>query len=176
MGEAAETPVRRLRDAAGRFATGVTVVTTRAPDGVHGMTANGFMSVSLEPALIVVSIGNSSRTKELLEESGAYGVSILSEGQRQLSAHFAGRPLGDGEVGFTEVEQVPLIAGAVAHLAARVVDAHAAGDHTLFVGEVVHIDVLGGEPLVFHGGAYRALRPRPEVEWTVPWGDRHAWM
>lgn len=166
---------RRLRDAAGRFPTGVTVITTQAPEGVHGMTANGFMSVSLEPALIVVSIGDSSRTKSLVERSGSYGVSVLSAGQRRLSAHFAGRPSAEA-VGFTEIEGVPLVAGAVAHLAARVVDAHPAGDHTLFVGEVIHIDVLGGEPLVFHGGAYRALWPRPEVEWGVDREEHDAWM
>jgi flavin reductase (DIM6/NTAB) family NADH-FMN oxidoreductase RutF len=165
---------RRLRDAAGRFATGVTIVTTVADDRIHGMTANGFMSVSLRPALVVVSVGNASRMKSLLEASRVYGVSVLSVEQQELSAHFAGAPAGSPPVEFVEAGGAPLVDGALAHIAAEVVDGHPAGDHTLFIGEVKHVDVRPGKPLVFHGGSYRALLP--EYEWSAVWDGATDWM
>jgi flavin reductase (DIM6/NTAB) family NADH-FMN oxidoreductase RutF len=161
---------RIFRDAMGHFATGVTVITTARDDRVHGMTANGFMSVSLEPQLIVVSIGEHATMRDLLRRSGIYGVSVLSSRQRQLSAHFAGRPRSEEPIPFVDMSGVPLIAGALTRVAARVVAAHSAGDHTLFVGEVVALETEPGEPLIFHSGSYRALED-PQ-EFTAMW--RHA--
>lgn len=165
---------RRLRDAAGRFATGVTIVTTLADGRIHGMTANGFMSVSLRPALVVVSVGNGATMRESLESSGVYGVSVLSVAQQALSAHFAGMTSGRPPVSFLEAHGAPLLRGALAHIAANVVDAHVAGDHTLFIGEVTHVDVGEGEPLVFHGGSYRALLQ--EYEWSAPVDETTGWL
>jgi flavin reductase (DIM6/NTAB) family NADH-FMN oxidoreductase RutF len=161
---------RIFRDAMGHFATGVTVITTAHEGRVHGMTANGFMSVSLDPQLIVVSIAQHATMKDLLVGSGVYGVSVLSAKQRQLSTHFAGRPREGEPIPFVEMAGVPLIAGALTRVAAHVVAAHPAGDHTLFVGEVVALETEAGEPLIFHGGGYRALED-PQ-EFTAMW--RHA--
>jgi flavin reductase (DIM6/NTAB) family NADH-FMN oxidoreductase RutF len=174
---------RRFRDALGTFATGVTVVSTRAGapgDGderVHGMTANGFMSVSLEPALVVVSIASGARMCALLHDSGRYGVSVLSREQESVSRHFAGRP-AEREIALVEVDGMPLVAGATTHVIADVVDAHPAGDHTLFIGEVSHFEHSPGEPLIFHSGAYRRLvdssvDPTRTEEWA---GDLHTWV
>ena len=77
------------RRALGRFASGITVVTTSHDGHAHGMTANGFMSVSLDPPLVVVSLANTCRLHSLLPASGRYGVSVLSESQEPLSRHFA---------------------------------------------------------------------------------------
>src|SRR3984957_4584217 len=124
------TDQRRFRDALGTFATGVTIVSTRVDDLVHGMTANGFMSVSLDPALVVVSVASGARMHEILLRAGRYGVSVLSRNQEPVSQHFAGRPQA-GEIELVESEGVPLVEGALTQVVADVVDAHPAGDHTL---------------------------------------------
>src|ERR1700722_3498329 len=147
---------RRFRDALGTFATGVTIVSTRLDDLVHGMTANGFMSVSLDPALVVVSIATNARMHDILLRAGRYGVSVLSREQEPGSRHFAGRPQ-TGEIELLESAGMPLVDGALTHVVADVVDAHPAGDHTLFIGEVLHFQHRDGEPLIFHSGTYRRL-------------------
>jgi flavin reductase (DIM6/NTAB) family NADH-FMN oxidoreductase RutF len=168
---------RRFRDALGTFATGVTIVSTRCGECVHGMTANGFMSVSLEPALVVVSIASHTRMHVLLLESGRYGVSVLAREQELVSRHFAGRPRQGVEVELIDAAGVPLVRGALTHVVARVVDAHSAGDHTLFIGEVEHFEHRQGDPLIFHSGAYRQLigsagDPTRTGEWA---GELHTW-
>jgi flavin reductase (DIM6/NTAB) family NADH-FMN oxidoreductase RutF len=170
------TDQRRFRDALGTFATGVTIVSTRADDLVHGMTANGFMSVSLDPALVVVSIATGARMHDILLRSGRYGVSVLARDQEPVSRHFAGRPQ-TAQIALVESRGTPLVDGALTHVVADVVDAHAAGDHTLFIGEVLHFEHRAGEPLIFHSGAYRRLITSPQdptrtEEWT---GDLHTW-
>jgi flavin reductase len=170
---------RRFRDALGTFATGVTIVSTRRDDLVHGMTANGFMSVSLDPALVVVSIASASRMHDILTGTRRYGVSVLARDQEPVSRHFAGRPgHGREEVSLTEVDGTPLVDGALTHVVADVIDAHAAGDHTLFIGEVVHFAHRAGDPLIFHSGTYRRLFDSPgdptrSEEWQ---GDLHSWQ
>jgi flavin reductase len=168
---------RRFRDALGTFATGVTIVTTRSAEQVHGMTANGFMSVSLEPALVVVSVAMRARMHDLLCDTGRYGVSVLAREQEHVSHHFAGRPDERSEIALIEVGGVPLVDRAITHVVARVVDAHPAGDHTLFVGEVEHFEHRPGEPLIFHSGTYRSLMSSPgdptqSDEWA---GELHTW-
>ena len=152
----------------GLFATGVTVITTRVGDEIHGMTVNGFMSVSLDPRLIVVSISKQARMREILTASGIYGVSVLAANQKQLSAHFAGRPMDEPKVPFVEFAGVPVIAGALTRVAARVASAHEAGDHVLFIGEVLEVELDHGDPLIFHGGAYRALATSVEIIAHLP--------
>ena len=98
----------------GRFATGVTVVTTAQRDHVHGMTANGVMSVSLDPPLVVVSLG-ASRMDELLPKTRRYGISVLGAEQEELAMHFAGRPVEDLAPRFTWWKELPFLEGALAH-------------------------------------------------------------
>jgi flavin reductase (DIM6/NTAB) family NADH-FMN oxidoreductase RutF len=159
----------------GRFATGVTIITTAERDQVHGMTANGFMSVSLEPRLVVVSVANSTKMAGHLNTTGRYGVSVLARDHESLSNHFAARTPGAPlDVSFADVDGVPIIAGAVAWVATRIVDAHPAGDHTLFVGEVTDFAEGGGEPLIFHAGSYRELLA--EENFTARWTSAHSWF
>jgi flavin reductase (DIM6/NTAB) family NADH-FMN oxidoreductase RutF len=155
---------RAFRNTMGRFTTGVTVVTTSVGDQVHGMTANGFMSVSLDPPLVVVSIARRAKMHEALTEAGAYGVSVLCDHQETLSGHFAGFPVEGLVPEFDWADGIPTIAGALAQVVATVTDAHPAGDHTLYVGHVTRFKVLEkANPLVFHEGRYRALMEmRPE--------------
>jgi flavin reductase (DIM6/NTAB) family NADH-FMN oxidoreductase RutF len=144
-----------LRQAMGRFATGVTVVTTQADGAVHGMTANSFMSVSLDPALVLIALGE-CRMRAHLEHAEHYAVNVLAEEQENLSAHFAGQPRFD-TVQFEQWRGHAFLPDAVAHIGARIVDRHVAGDHTLFIGEVDALRFRDARPLLFYTGGYRQV-------------------
>jgi flavin reductase (DIM6/NTAB) family NADH-FMN oxidoreductase RutF len=154
---AAEQAARELRQAMGRFATGVTVVTTIERDTIHGMTANAFLSVSLRPPLVLVSLGR-CRMNEMLPRTGRYGVSVLACDQEHFAAHFAAQRPSPVEPEFVWDEGLPLLDGALAHLVCRVVDIHPAGDHVLWIGEVEHLHHREGEPLLFYTGRFGTLR------------------
>ena len=147
-----------LRRILGRFATGVTIVTTKVGDQVHGMTANAFMSVSLQPPLVVVSVDRRSRMHGLLHVGKTYGVSVLGAHQDRLSDLFAGRS-GDkpGDAKFALVRETPLLEEAIVHVVARVVRTYWGGDHALFLGQVEYARYGEGRPLLFHGGQYEQL-------------------
>ena len=151
-------PAIAFRRTLGMFATGVTVLTTSSGESVHGMTANAFMSVSLEPPLVLVSIDRRSRMSNLLHEGTRFAVNVLEAGQASLSDHFAGRAgEGEPEPRFELVHETPLVEGALAHLVARVVRSYWGGDHSLFLGQVEFARYGEGEPLLFHGGRYERL-------------------
>jgi flavin reductase (DIM6/NTAB) family NADH-FMN oxidoreductase RutF len=147
-----------FRRTLGRFVTGVTVVAAYDEGGnPRGLTANAFMSVSLDPPLVLVSLDNRSRTKPVLERAGRYGVSVLAEEQKTLSDHFAGRPQEGLAIVFVERAGAPVLEGALAQVVARVVEAHPAGDHTLFLGEVEYLAYREGRPLLYYAGRYARL-------------------
>lgn len=149
---------REFRNCCGRFATGITVVTTQVDGTIHGMTANGFMSVSLQPPLIAISLGHQTRLHQLLPESMRYGVSILDETQLRFSNHFAGRADDTLEIPFTYTADTPLLRGALAHMVARVVDIHTTGDHTLYIGHVEYLNYDSGRPLLYYAGGYNHIK------------------
>jgi flavin reductase (DIM6/NTAB) family NADH-FMN oxidoreductase RutF len=140
----------------GRFATGVTVITTIDRDTIHGMTANAFLSVSLRPPLVLVSLGR-CRMNEMLPRTGRYGVSVLACDQEDFAAHFAAQRNAPNEPQFVWREGLPLLDGALAHIVCRVVDIHPAGDHVLWIGEVEHLHHRDGEPLLFYTGRFGTL-------------------
>lgn len=147
-----------LRRTLGMFATGVTVITTRKGEQVHGMTANAFMSVSLEPPLVLISVDRRTKMCTLLHEGWRYGVSVLCETQSALSDRFAGRPGDDlPRPRFDLVKDTPLVEGALAHFVARVERSYWGGDHSLFLGRVEYARQGPGAPLLFHGGRYERL-------------------
>jgi flavin reductase (DIM6/NTAB) family NADH-FMN oxidoreductase RutF len=147
-----------FRRTLGMFATGVTVITTRTGEQVHGMTANAFMSVSLRPPLLVISVDRRARMHALLHEGARYGISVLAAEQELLSDHFAGRARdGTPEPLFEVVHETPLVQGAIAHLVAKVVRSYWGGDHSLFLGQVEYARYAKGRPLLFLGGEYRGL-------------------
>jgi flavin reductase (DIM6/NTAB) family NADH-FMN oxidoreductase RutF len=152
----AEAVAHELRNAMGRFATGVTVVTTTHRDLIHGMTANGFLSVSLRPPLVLVSLGR-CRMSEMLPRTGRYGVSVLASDQEMFAAHFAGQRVSPVDPEFVWRGELPLLDGALAHVGCRVVDVHPAGDHVLWIGEVEHLWHRDGEPLLFYTGRFGTL-------------------
>jgi flavin reductase (DIM6/NTAB) family NADH-FMN oxidoreductase RutF len=153
-----DDPAVALRHTLGMFTTGVTVITTLKGEQVHGMTANAFMSVSLEPPLVLVSIDRRTKMCGLLHEGGHYGVSVLCETQSALSDRFAGRTGGDlPDPGFSLVRDTPLVDGALAHFVACVARSYWGGDHSLFLGRVEYARHHPGSPLLFHGGRYERL-------------------
>ena len=162
-------PALAFRRTLGMFATGVTVLTTRVGDEVHGMTANAFMSVSLRPPLVLVSIDRRARMGAHLHEGTRFGVSVLEARQVRLSDRFAGRVADDlPEATFEVVHETPLVDGALAHLVAKVVRSYWGGDHSLFLGEVEFARYGEGRPLLFHGGRYELLVEDPRVFSLLP--------
>jgi len=153
-----------FRRTLGRFATGVCVVTVAHQEHVHGMTANAFMSVSLHPPLVLVSVSQNAQMYKLLVPDTRYGISMLSDDQEVLSRHFGGRPMDGLEITFIHEQGAPLLKGAIAHIVARVVDVHQAGDHTLFIGEVEYMHVGHGSPLLFYAGSYGQITNRHPAE------------
>jgi flavin reductase (DIM6/NTAB) family NADH-FMN oxidoreductase RutF len=151
---------RELRNALGRFATGVTVITALQDGKTHGMTANAFVSVSVDPPLVLVSLDNRSHMHRILPTAGRYGISVLAENQQALSDHFAGRTTGNAHVRFVNRAGTPLLDGAVAYFVVRVGNAHPAGDHTLYVGTVEYFESRDDKPLLFYAGKYQQLLAR----------------
>jgi flavin reductase (DIM6/NTAB) family NADH-FMN oxidoreductase RutF len=154
-----------FRQALAQFPSGVTVVTTRDASGeALGLTVTSFCSVSLEPPLVLVSVEVGSQTNAGFRDSGVFGVSILAEGQDAVSRLFA-RP---GSAKFLEwpmevgTRGVWLVPDALAHIECEVRAAHPAGDHILYVGEIVSLAVRPGRPLVYQRGGYRRLADDPE--------------
>jgi flavin reductase (DIM6/NTAB) family NADH-FMN oxidoreductase RutF len=170
LGEGLEgDPALAFRRTLGMFATGVTVLTTRVGEQVHGMTANAFMSVSLKPPLVLISIDRRARMGALLHEGTHFGVSVLEARQTGLSDRFAGRVADDPpEATFEVVHETPLVEGALAHLVARVVRSYWGGDHSLFLGQVEFARYGDGRPLLFHGGRYELLVEDPRVFSLLP--------
>jgi flavin reductase (DIM6/NTAB) family NADH-FMN oxidoreductase RutF len=135
-----------LRSCLGRFATGVAVVTFDGPDGRHGITINSFTSVSLEPPLVLVSVGKRARSHDLLRDR-AFTVNVLGAEQEPVARCFAGGPACD--LGWIDGDHAPRLAGVLAHLECTPWRAYDAGDHTLFLGEVAGFDFREGGALAF---------------------------
>lgn len=149
---------RGLRDACSSFATGVTVISTRTDEGDHGMTANAFMSVSLDPPLITISLDRNSKMREKIRASGRYAVNVLARDMEPVAMHFAGRHDPTLATIFAERGGLPVLPGALATFLADVDQEVEAGDHTLFIGRVTEIDRNeGAQPLLFCGGKFAKL-------------------
>lgn len=156
-----------FRQAVGRFATGVTVVTTRA-DGVdHAMTANAFTSVSLDPLLVLVCVEKVTRFHDAVMASGEWAVSVLGEDARDASVWFAtrGRPLRDQIGRFPHVRGeatgAAVLSGSLAWLECRTVSVHDGGDHSIVLGDVLSVgsEPTATGPLLYYASGYRGLAP-----------------
>lgn len=149
---------RLFRTAMGKFATGVTVITTERDETVHGMTANAFVSVSLDPKLILVSIGEKASMNQHLQYTGSFAISILNKDQEEMSAYFARQIKDEREVDFAYFNDMPVIKEALVHMTCQVTQMVVAGDHTLFIAEVNDLNILDGEPLLFYSGKYGEIK------------------
>jgi len=162
---------RALRNAMGQFATGVVVISTEVDGQAHAMTANAFMSGSLEPPLILVSIAQSARMLARIQASGRFAVSVLGEQQQALSNHFAGKPNDTLVPLFERLDDLPVIAGALVQVSTHVQHEYPCGDHTLFVGRISQLQHRPSNkaPLLFHGGRYQALAAPQWAEADCAW-------
>jgi len=153
-----------FRRVMGHYATGVAVVTSRQPDGEPcGLTINSLSSVALEPTLVLVCVGHAAESHICIEQAGHFAVNILEQGRGEtLARRFATWGLADKFHGVAyrgESTGAPVLDDALAWIDCRIRDAHLAGDHTIFVGEVVAADAREGTPLVFYRGGYGRFNP-----------------
>ena len=153
-----------FRKAMGRFATGVTIVTVDLDGEVHGMTANAFASVSLDPMLVLVCVDHTTRTHAHLHAKKRFGINVLKEDQRAISEYYAGserdHEQAEEEAGarFERTRHgTPMLQRSLAYLECRLHSAQDAGDHTIFIAEVEDVVVREGEPLLFFRGTYRKV-------------------
>jgi len=149
-----------FRSVLGRFASGITVVTTRDGDRDVGMTVSAFCSVSLRPPLVQVCVDHETSLHAALRHNQRYGVSILAADQEALSRRFstAGSTRRFDGIGYRRGESgMVLLDDALAHLECRIVASHEAGDHTIFVGEVESASARGARPLLYYRGGYAQL-------------------
>jgi flavin reductase (DIM6/NTAB) family NADH-FMN oxidoreductase RutF len=153
-----------FRKAMGCFATGVTIITVDLEGEVHGMTANAFASVSLDPPLLLVCVDRRASTHAHLQAKKRFGINVLGEEQRAISEYYA-RPERDHEHAETEAgarfdrtkHGTPVLHGSLAYLECRLHSAEVAGDHTIFIAEVEDVVVREGDPLLFFRGKYRKV-------------------
>src|SRR5204863_3270341 len=153
-----------FREAMGAFATGVTIITVDLESEVHGMTANAFASVSLDPLLVLVCVDQRARTHAHLHSKKRFGVNVLAADQRAISEYYARATRvhqhAEKEAGarFDRTPHgTPVLHGALAYLECRLHTAQDAGDHTIFIAEVEDVVVREGDPLLFYRGNYRAI-------------------
>ena len=152
----------RFRSVMGHFATGVTVVTARGPEGPVGMTANAVCSLSLEPLLLLVCFDNDARTLPVVRREERFGVNVLAAGQEPLARLFAGKaPEGDKFAGVEHSvhDGVPVIEGVLAWVGCRLERLIPGGDHTIGIGAVTAAEYGpdGRDPLIWYRGGYEAL-------------------
>lgn len=151
-----------FRAALRRWASGVSVVTTRGRRGVQGITVASFCSLSLDPPLILICINRGARSHRLIAEQRCFGVNILQQDQQPLSDIAAGRAPAGGGLGRLETRTAstgaPILPNVLAWLDCTLVDRHEGGDHTIFVGRVEAAGHGNGMPLVWYSSGYRRLR------------------
>ncbi len=143
--------LKLLRQTFGKFATGVTVITWYDESGINGITVNSFTSVSLEPALALVSIDKKANSLTQMQ-SKAFTINILSDEQESIAWQFAGRPQTDISINWINTGSAPKIEGAAAYIECKPWKEVDAGDHVLFIGEIVHLERTDKDCLTFYEG------------------------
>lgn len=155
---------QELRNTLGRFATGVTIVTTVDTEGRrYGITANSYNSVSLDPPLVLWSLAKSSRSLDAFKDAPAFAIHILSAHQEALAMRFAARDVEDKFAGLHLSEGhggVPLFDECAAHLECVTENRFEGGDHVIFLGRVVNFERCDNEPLIFHDGRFTSIARR----------------
>ena len=151
---------QELRRVLGYFATGVTVITTKDKDGTpNGLTANAFVSLSLEPPLVIISVDKKATCYACFEPDNGFTVNFLSEDQEEISRRFATK----GADKFADLKWraggngAALIDGALGSVECKIIQCHDGGDHTIVVGEILNVSANGDRPLLFFKGKYQKL-------------------
>lgn len=147
---------RLFRDTMSKFTTGITVVTIEHKNEVLGMTVNAFMSVSLEPKLIAISIDKKASMFEELKQADTFGVSILHADQKDISMHFASQLDSELEIDYEKRANVPVLKDALATISCNVNNKIEAGDHLIYLGEVIDLQISEHEkPLAYFNSSYQ---------------------
>ena len=140
------------------WASGVTIITARAGDRIHGMTVSDFSGASLAPPLALVCASKTSNTTAMIEAGRCFGVNVLRAGQGKLSNHFASKKdewtRFEGVETFTAKTGAPLLVDALVNLDCKLIAVHEAGDHLICIGEIEEARVHEGEPLVYFRASY----------------------
>jgi flavin reductase (DIM6/NTAB) family NADH-FMN oxidoreductase RutF len=158
-----------FRQVMGTFASGVTVVSLDADGMPRGMTASSFMSGSLDPPLCVVSVAKRAHMHAFMCRTKRFGVNILAQGQQVYARHFSGKPVPDLAPPFQELAGVPMLNDAIARIVAEPHANHDCGDHTLFIGHILHMDCDAQRPLLYHRSGFCSLQPLSDRQAvTVP--------
>jgi len=157
-GNRTEIDVRQFRDCLGHFATGVTVVTSMAATGPHGMTVNSFTSVSMDPPLVLVSLARTTKGCTYLDHR-PFVINVLRSDQQHTALHFAGRPQEGLQLEWENADtDFPRLGDCLAWIECNAWRSYDGGDHILFLGEVVDFEFRGGaEPLLFYQGKFRQI-------------------
>jgi flavin reductase (DIM6/NTAB) family NADH-FMN oxidoreductase RutF len=164
--DTAEITATEFKQAGRRFASSVTIVSTRLGEMVHGATVSAFCTLSLEPMQVMVSLGRAGRLAGMLRESGTFAISILAADQEELSRAFAtsARPMSLERFPDCESQPIatgaPVLDGCLAYFDCLLESAIDSGDHTIFIGNVQAVGARDGQPLVYFDGAYRQLVTR----------------
>ena len=159
-----------FRKAMGCFATGVTVITVDQDGEIHGMTANSFSSVSLDPPLVLVCVDQRAKTHSHLHTRKRFGVNVLSSGQRAISEYYARSTAAhqhaeDAGASFARTAHgTPVLEGALAYIECRLHSTQPAGDHTIFIAEVEQVEIREGEPLLYFRSKYRKIAATDQPE------------
>ena len=157
------TTPEQFRQAMSAFATGVTVITVDDHGRVHGMTANAFTSVSLDPQLVLVCVDHKAQTHAHLTSRKRFGINVLSDQQAAISEYYADPARNESNPKMIDAKfdrtphGTPVLHGALAYLECRLQDARDAGDHTIFIAEVEDVVVRDGRPLIFFGSEYHTI-------------------
>lgn len=163
----ARIPTETYRHTLGMFATGVTVVAAAFDDVLHGMTANAFTSVSLDPPLVLVCVDRRAGCHDFLCQAKVFAVTVLAADQERESTWFASKRRPHGRDQFDEVSWwpapvtgSPVLSGGIAWMDCRLTEVHEGGDHSIFLGEVVELGrQREADPLIFFEGRYRSIAP-----------------
>jgi len=167
-GQEQETAQRALRDVMAQFGTGVTVITARGEHGdlAHGMTANAFTSVSLDPPMVLTCVARTARMHDAILDARNFGVSVLSTEQESVARYFASKGRPPGMEQFDRVDwfpghhtSVPLLVGSLAWLECDLAEVYEGGDHSIFLGTVRSCSRGGGQPLLFVAGGFHHHAP-----------------
>lgn len=155
---------RLFRQAMSRFASGVTVVTTAVEGQLAGLTVSAFISLSLKPTLVLVSIGTYNESHSVIMKAGKFAVNILSATQAHVSQRFAARGVERfvPDTYLLSERGLPLLHGCLVNLECQIVEQYAGGDHTIFIGEVLEAHIHSGEPLLYYRSAYARLGDKLE--------------
>jgi flavin reductase (DIM6/NTAB) family NADH-FMN oxidoreductase RutF len=162
---------RQFRRAMGKFATGVTVVSYIRDNEPAAMTANAFMSLSMDPPMVLIAARNPSRFASAVSAGEHIGISFLREEQESLSSHFGGRSNPQLSSPFRLDLEVPVIEGALVQIVAKVHSVFPGGDHLIYTAEVEWLEEADGRPLLFFSGKYKQLHALDPLECWKDYSD-----